>query len=318
MRASLRALLSGVIDYAGLFPPAKLPLEAAFRNFIRYQESADRWLLGRFICPAGQLSELARLLPPDKSSAHMIPLSILGRGGDDGAAFFANLHQDVACIADFRSRNNHARVDSLEIRFPSHLLTVSPGEQQEFLQRVSSTLGPKLQALPVAFEPVLVGDWRHSLPAFLSTLQQHGAAWGLKLRCGGLVREAFPTVDQVAYILHTCRLTRTTLKFTAGLHHPFRHEARLRPEDRAEVAIRMHGFVNIFVAGVLGYARKIGESELQAIIADEDAAHFSFDDSGLHWREFGATLDEIAAARRLVTSFGSCSFDEPLDDLQRI
>ena len=34
MSASLRALLEGILDYAGLFPPAQLPLEPAFRNYL--------------------------------------------------------------------------------------------------------------------------------------------------------------------------------------------------------------------------------------------------------------------------------------------
>ena len=32
---SVRAFLAGIIDYAGLFPPAKLPLEKAIRNSVR-------------------------------------------------------------------------------------------------------------------------------------------------------------------------------------------------------------------------------------------------------------------------------------------
>ena len=46
MNASLRALLTGVVDYAGLFPPARLPLDEAIRNYARYRQGSDAWMLG--------------------------------------------------------------------------------------------------------------------------------------------------------------------------------------------------------------------------------------------------------------------------------
>ena len=57
MNASLRALLSGVVDYAGLFPPAGLPLDQAIRNYARYRQGSDAWMLGRFVIPAARLAE---------------------------------------------------------------------------------------------------------------------------------------------------------------------------------------------------------------------------------------------------------------------
>src|SRR5205809_4623216 len=58
MNASLRALLSGLIDYAGLFPPAGLPLDQAIRNYARYRHESDAWMLGRFVIPANRLAEV--------------------------------------------------------------------------------------------------------------------------------------------------------------------------------------------------------------------------------------------------------------------
>src|SRR5262245_33954247 len=58
MTEGLRTLLEGVIDYAGLFPPAKLPLDAALRNYARYRRQAESWMLGRFVLPAARLEEL--------------------------------------------------------------------------------------------------------------------------------------------------------------------------------------------------------------------------------------------------------------------
>jgi hypothetical protein len=54
---SVRALLEGLIDYAGLFPPASLDMAAAVRNYASYRDGEHSWMLGRFILPAARLSE---------------------------------------------------------------------------------------------------------------------------------------------------------------------------------------------------------------------------------------------------------------------
>ena len=78
---SLQALLQGVIDYAGLFPPASLSLDESIRNYARYLREPDRWMLGRFICPAARLSELPPYL--DELFAEGEPLPIGGEPGGE-------------------------------------------------------------------------------------------------------------------------------------------------------------------------------------------------------------------------------------------
>jgi hypothetical protein len=55
---ALRALLTNLVDYAGLFPPAALSLPGAAENYARYLRSDDAWMLGRFVVPAAQLGQL--------------------------------------------------------------------------------------------------------------------------------------------------------------------------------------------------------------------------------------------------------------------
>jgi hypothetical protein len=81
----------------------------------------------------------------------------------------------------------------------------------------------------------------------------------------------------------------------------------------------MHGFVNLTVAGVLAHAHGLNADEARLVLDDEEPAHFTFDDSGLRWRDLSATVSQIAAARLdAVVSFGSCSFDEPCADLRAL
>ena len=61
--ASLHALLENLIDYAGLFPPASLPMERALANYDAYRRGEHSWILGRFIVPLSKLSEVPREFP---------------------------------------------------------------------------------------------------------------------------------------------------------------------------------------------------------------------------------------------------------------
>jgi hypothetical protein len=69
---SLRALMAGAIDYAGLFPPAKLPMDQAIRNYARYRQEPESWMLGRFVCPAARFDEVA--------AQAVRPLTFVGSG----------------------------------------------------------------------------------------------------------------------------------------------------------------------------------------------------------------------------------------------
>lgn len=63
MSRSLHILLDGLIDYAGLFPPASLSMEAAVANYERYRRGPFSWALGRFVVQAERLGEVPRTFP---------------------------------------------------------------------------------------------------------------------------------------------------------------------------------------------------------------------------------------------------------------
>ena len=168
-------------------------------------------------------------------------------------------------------------------------------------------------------------DWRNSVKRFIEDLNKphivfdlpgggvprEGERCGFKLRCGGTQASAFPTTEQVAFTITTCRDFDVPLKFTAGLHHPIRH-------FDGELQAHMHGFINVFAASVLAHARQMNEEQVRVILEEKVAADFVFDDDGLRWKDWHATTAEINTARRKVVSFGSCSFDEPRDDLRKL
>jgi hypothetical protein len=304
--ASLRALLTELIDYAGLFPPARLPLDQAIRNYARYRQEPDAWMLGRFIMPASRLEdlepyrdELFRVAPP-------FAFSVLGRGGGSLPEFLSNLRDDLHDIAAFRKRHgDRVTVDVLETRLPPELADPSQPES-------ANSLFKTLRVFPLVFLfPYCEASDR--LEDLLEQLvQMPGEPVGFKLRCGGLEAAAFPSSGRVAAALLGCLDAAVPFKATAGLHHPL-------PRFDDSVKARMHGFVNVFLAGVLAHSRNLSAEQLRNLLDDTDAGHFSFTNKQASWKRHRATTAEIATARRdFVRSFGSCSFDEPRDDLRRL
>jgi hypothetical protein len=292
---SVRAFFAGLIDYAGLFPPAKLPLDRAIDNYARYRAGSDAWMLGRFIIPAARLGELdvhADLF----SSGPPWQFSVLGRGGEAAEQFRSGLDADLQAVTAFRARHGSgALVDAFEVRLPAAAVDVVPAST-EALTRAGMSV---------------VYEVPPTSPSSLFAAMRGGTA-GVKLRCGGLKAAAFPTPGQVAHAIAACRDNGLSLKFTAGLHHPLRHFDR-------DVRTKMHGFLNVFGACVLASTLGLGEEQVREIIEDEDQANFGFDELGFGWKQYHAMKDEIIAARRqFVVSFGSCSFDEPRADLRAL
>ncbi len=295
---SVRAFLAGLIDYAGLFPPARLPLDRAIDNYAKYRAGSDAWMLGRFVIPAAHLAELDAFVHLF-SSGPPLSFSVLGRGGETVEAFRAGVEADREAVAAFRCRHGAAVVvDVFEVKLPAEAILSAAADVLP-----GSTEALRLDGMSVVYEvPVTCPS------AFFARLR--GGAAGVKLRCGGLEAVAFPGPELVADVIAACRDNGLALKFTAGLHHPIRHFDR-------DVPAKRHGFLNVFGAGVLAHAHNLAAEQVREIVADEDPSHFGFDERGFGWKQYHAPTEAVTVARRdFVVSFGSCSFDEPRADLR--
>jgi hypothetical protein len=312
MSPGLRALLDGVIDYAGLFPPARLPLEQAVRQYARYRQEPDAWMLSRFVCPASRLAELAPYPNELFASGPPLIVSTLGRGGEDRATFLTGLDADLAALDAFRTRHaGRAFADTLEVRVAPSLTDFLLEEMTDRLSRSHPDVETVYVEVPLDEQSPVV------LPPVIAALRQigqrkGGVRGGFKLRCGGLDASAFPSPDRVASLLKMCRAEGVPLKFTAGLHHPIR-----RPDPTTGAT--MHGFVNVFAAAALEWTLGLDVGTLTEVLSDDDAESFRFDEDGLRWRDLRAPTGCIEETRgALAISFGSCSFDEPRDDLRAL
>lgn len=298
--AGLRALLDGLIDYAGLFPPARLPLATALANYARYRDTPERWMLGRFILPAGQLAALDEGLMAPFTSDKPLTLSLLCQTWAD------DLAAARAATARWGSR---LQIEALETRLPP---TAAPTDYLAATDRALHTTG--FAGRPVFFELPFDAHWEARLEPTVAALAAYrstsGAAAGFKLRCGGLTSDSVPTPRQVAQALLVCRDQGAPLKATAGLHHPWR---RLDPD----LGVLTHGFINLFGGGALAQAGDLNLEATTAILTATEPASFHFSAAGLRWGAWTADAAHIQTARQtLLPAFGSCSFDEPRADLR--
>ncbi len=302
---SFKAFGKGLIDYAGLFPPASLMLRPALDHFAQFQKSAESWMLSRFIVPIPKLHEIdaQTMAAFSDKDAFKLRLSLITQ----------NLAEDLLVFLGFREEWRHRIfVDIIETRFPA-----SDDFREAFWSNAEVLQKAKLP-LRTFYELPFDGSWDDRLDSAVEALQNFNQESpeqlevGFKLRCGGVEAHQFPSPAQVARSILSCRDAGLPMKFTAGLHHPIRH-------FDSSVHTKMHGFVNVFGGGILAHVHSLDEKNLVEILADEDAAAFSFDDDNFSWRELHVKTEEIARIRKnALLSYGSCSFDEPRDDLREL
>ena len=293
MMQSVRYLLAGSIDYAGLFPPAALSMPEAVINYATYRNSNYRWMLGRFVLPVSQLGDFIEsagdFISRDADTAWR--LSVIA--GED-------IIDTIRSINQFNSNfGPGVIIDSLEVRANS-----------------TSKIDNTVDALPTgitAYFEIGGGDTFPDLVAQLSLRGQRA-----KIRTGGVTPEAFPRSAEIVRFVRACLAANVPFKATAGLHHPIRC---YRPLTYASDAPKgtMHGFLNLFL--MTGFAREgYRQSLLEDVMEEEFAEVFRFEDQTAIWRdEFNLSLAQLERLRQYgIQSFGSCSFDEPVADLQKL
>jgi len=286
----LHTFLRGIVDYAGLFPPASLGMATAVRNYAEYRNGPDAWMLGSFIVPVSRLDEFsiaaAEVLKPKAHSPWK--LSVLTS---------QDFEKEMSLVRNFNKRNTptSAAVGAIETKASSieeikHSAHQKPANMEVYTE------------LPISSDP----------QPLLSAL----AAAGLraKVRTGGTSAEMFPSSAELARFIHVCVATGIPFKATAGLHHPVRSTYRLTYEADSPSGT-MFGFLNVFLAAA--FARTgMSMKDLMEVLEEQTPRAFRFESSGVRWREHQLTNADLDTTRRTVaTTFGSCSFREPVDEL---
>lgn len=287
MSRAIRVLIDSLIDYAGLFPPAALDMRTAVSNYVRYAGGPHAFALARFVVPAARLDEFSDALRVTGSDVRPQLSVLLGASVGDDVAAIARLNDGGLAVAD-----------AIEVK------AETPGKIAEIAS-----------ALPAGVMAYYELPLTAALPSLVHAVKQHGGR--AKIRTGGITPEAFPDASAIAAFIALCAEQRVAFKATAGLHHPIRC---MRPLTYEADAVRgmMHGFMNVFLAATL-IREGAGEKRAAELIREEDPDAFAVSDDGITWRGAMIRTEAIASTRRdFAIAFGSCSFEEPVEDLQQL
>ncbi len=290
-----------LIDYAGLFPPSELPFNDAISNYISYSSSSDSWILNRFICPVSKLNNLLPHLSnftPEKP----LHLSVLLTGDFQDDKYINKFNEELNAIKSFETQyGDVCKIESLEAKIDVQNINLD-----DILNVITTSIEFLNNSVEIFLEPTDSDFSLISDQIFKSNIKNIQ----LKLRCGGVVPKAFPSSKTIASALSFCKNNNVKLKFTAGLHHPIRH-------FNEQIGTKMHGFVNVFGAALLFYTNKINKNTLIEALEDENPNNFNFKNSSFSWKNNSLPVKEIVVLRdEALLSYGSCSFDEPRDDLK--
>jgi hypothetical protein len=293
---ALRALLGGIVDYAGLFPPASLEMGAAASEYAEHRRGPDAWVLGRFVLPAARLEEFeaaAAAILPRESAASWALSALLG----------SDLEEDIERIERFNARHGDARlgaviVDTVELKTHS---ARDVARASELLDRRFDTY----MELPPG--DAMIGE-------IVTAISRTNCK--AKIRTGGVTADAFPPSEYVARFARFCITHAVAFKATAGLHHPWRAEYPLTYAADAPRGV-MFGFMNLLLAVALLRAGH-GEARATAALEERDPSAIRLDADGLRWRDETLALYDLERARETLVAFGSCSFREPVRDLRAL
>jgi hypothetical protein len=294
---ALRAAFAGLIDYAGLFPPAQLGMEAALAEYAGARRGPRAWMLARFIVPESRLGELLQCAPAP------FPLSVIAGTSEDSRSWFGAVQTSLQRIAAHKAWG--VTIEALELPLPR------PLSQRETYDAAIGQYAAALAQSGMSDLPSYIELPQHErrnalLPGALASMKRHGLR--AKLRCGGVTASSIPPVYDISTFLRVAAEEDVAFKATAGLHHPVRGY-------NEESGFVMHGFLNVLTAAAL-VRKGADEDTVIAALEDEDAGHFAFNRDGLHWRDAMIGEDALRDTRaNSFHSYGSCSFSEPVDDL---
>ena len=271
-------ILEGIIDYAGLYPPASLELDSVIAHWNEYINSEDSWMLGRLIIPANRLEEFQQLasglFPPESQDPWQLSVLLPPVSTETFSAALAD-------TVSFNQQDCGAVANVVELK------ATTTDEIDKALSQMDSDLFPFIE-IPIDEDPV----------ELLSSLS--GSMSGAKVRTGGVTPELYPSSADLARFIHGCATSGLPFKATAGMHHPHRN----RNED---VGVDEFGFLSVLASAASAKYKDATLENVEQILTSETA------DFSMFTNEEIATV-----RAELFCSFGSCSFDDPRRDLRSI
>jgi hypothetical protein len=276
---AIESLLAQLIDYAGLYPPAALDMHTAVRNYLEYSNGAHRRALGRFVI---DLARFPYLWDAAGDYVRSLRLSVIATP----EANWSELHRLI---------DKGYVIESIEIK------PAAPEEIAAIAKQLPSGLTAYFE---IPFD---------AAPNWFGAIEASGGR--IKLRMGGIAAEAIPSPQSVAAMLEELAHRNLVFKATAGLHHAVRGRHALNGTSGGATAV-MHGFVNLACAAALLHFGAEADEALQ-VLEEEWPRSWQMTSEALVWGEYSWNGDELGEVRRqFFAGFGSCSFQEPMDELE--
>ena len=278
--SAIETLTAGVFDYAGLYPPASLSLSSAANNYLEYASGKRAGALGRFIVNADRLDEFRSTVG---DTLKKFRLSVIANGAGE-----------VEAISN--QKRSGIPIEAVEIKCSQ------PDEINQLASRIPS-------GIEVYFEiPINETAALKSISA---------AERRAKIRMGGVVPDAFPSAANVAQMLKTLAQLRLPFKATASLHHPIRSRQPLTYQPQSPTGM-MHGFMNLCCAAALAFFGG-NARDAEAALAEEDRFAWKIARDTIEWRGRVWTSNQLSTLRhQFLISIGSCSFEEPIRDMESL
>lgn len=279
--SAMNSALAGLFDYAGMFPPAGQDLGAAVRDYLQCRRGQYASALGRFVIDGKALSSLR----------------------DQFAAVLNDLRLSVIATGMTREAIQQHLDNGLSIE----MIELKADDRIDILRWNGSLPSGIATYVEV---PVCLGDF-----SMLNVMGEAGMR--AKLRMGGVVAEAFPSAASVAAMLKMLAEKKIPFKATAGLHHPLRSRHPFTHREDSQVGM-MHGFMNLLCAATLVWFGGKAE-EAQQLLEEQDPRAWHVAANSLQWRSWNWSANQLQEVReRFLISIGSCSFSEPMNDLETL
>jgi hypothetical protein len=312
------ALLGGIIDYAGTFPPAALSLKDALKSAAGFRARARHpWLVGKLAVSLSDLKQIdVKAIYEAGGDGEPWLFAALGTTPEEptAASFLRAVEWDLREILRYNERcyDGPCRlfVTAYETKIPVEGIADAAAAHEFTAPVLDRFASLARNHIDPHFEVALEQNGRANIGAVADALGRWAGrdagkrvVPGLKVRTGG---KFVPDAALVADVVFACTTNGLRFKATQGLHHAVTHGTSL-------------GFVNLFAT--LAFAQALGEEgfsreDARLCLEEENPAKFSFGAEAFRWSEKTLTLQAIESARRLHgATFGSCSADEPDESL---
>ncbi|GAB3293356.1 hypothetical protein EK0264_12235 [Epidermidibacterium keratini] len=254
-------LTRGLVDDAGLFPPTSLQMRDALARNARDRAAGPPMLTNRFLVTSADLPAMLDALPAGQE----IEIGLIHGGDVDSLS---------AALEQAGSLLRHIELKGLDA-----------------WDGVPDDLPVYVEAVP-----------RSGLPEVIEATQsaKRSAPTGVKVRCGGVSADLFPSVDELATALRAIISAGVPMKATAGLHSAVRN-------TNPQTGFDHHGFVNLLVA----IDTALRDGDVAAALAERDP-------ETLAQRARGIDREGAEQVRSVLVSYGSCSTSSPVQQAREL